>query len=80
MWDHAWDYRFRSIIKNVFFLKNHGFIIIYGDFNHYYFNENLDDARYWLKEVREYKEDIPMILVANKIDLKEGREIFDEEG
>jgi GTPase SAR1 family protein len=56
-----------------------GFIIIYDDFSNYR-DKDLNDARYWLKKVREWKEDIPMILVANKIDLKEGRGIFDEEG
>ena len=78
LWDTAGQEIFHSLTKN-FYRKADGIIIVYDITN----KESFDRIQDWVKSVSDntdtYKE-IQMIIVGNKIDLGENREVSKEEG
>ena len=78
IWDTAGQEIFHSLTKN-FYRKADGIIIVYDITN----RESFEKVQDWIKSVYDnsdtYKE-IQMILVGNKIDLEENREVTKEEG
>ena len=78
LWDTAGQEIFHSLTKN-FYRKADGIIIVYDITN----KESFDRIQDWVKSVYDntdtYKE-IQMIIVGNKIDLEENREVSKEEG
>ena len=78
IWDTAGQEIFHSLTKN-FYRKADGIIIVYDITN----RESFEKVQHWIKSVYDnsdtYKE-IQMILVGNKIDLEENREVTKEEG
>ena len=78
IWDTAGQEIFHSLTKN-FYRKADGIIIVYDITN----RESFEKVQDWIKSVYDnsdtYKE-IQMILVGNKIDLEENREVSKEEG
>ena len=78
LWDTAGQEIFHSLTKN-FYRKADGIIIVYDITN----KESFDRIQDWVKSVYDntdtYKE-IQMIIVGNKIDLEEKREVSKEEG
>jgi small GTP-binding protein len=77
-WDTAGQEIFHSLTKN-FYRKADGIIIVYDITN----KESFERIQDWVKSVYDntdtYKE-IQMIIVGNKIDLEERREVSKEEG
>ena len=77
-WDTAGQEIFHSLTKN-FYRKADGIIIVYDITN----KESFESVQDWIKSIYDnidtYKE-IQMILVGNKIDLEEMREITKEDG
>ena len=78
LWDTAGQEIFHSLTKN-FYRKADGIIIVYDITN----KESFERIQDWVKSVYDntdtYKE-IQMIIVGNKIDLEERREVSKEEG
>ena len=78
LWDTAGQEIFHSLTKN-FYRKADGIIIVYDITN----KESFEKIQDWVKSVYDntdtYKE-IQMIIVGNKIDLEERREVSKEEG
>ena len=78
IWDTAGQEIFHSLTKN-FYRKADGIIIVYDITN----KESFEKVQDWVKSVYDnsdnYKE-IQMIIVGNKIDLEEKREVSKEEG
>ena len=77
-WDTAGQEIFHSLTKN-FYRKADGIIIVYDITN----KESFERVQDWIKSIYDntdtYKE-IQMIIVGNKIDLEEMREITKEDG
>ena len=75
-YDTAGEERYNSIPKN--HIKNvQGIILMYDITNKKSFDSIID----WISDVKEIKgENFPMILVGNKIDLNESREVTEEMG
>ena len=77
-WDTAGQEIFHSLTKN-FYRKADGIIIVYDITN----KESFERVQDWIKSVYDntetYKE-IQMIIVGNKIDLEEKREVRKEDG
>ena len=77
-WDTAGQEIFHSLTKN-FYRKADGIIIVYDITN----KESFERVQDWIKSVydntKTYKE-IQMIIVGNKIDLEEMREVRKEDG
>ena len=78
IWDTAGQEIFHSLTKN-FYRKADGIIIVYDITN----KESFEKVQDWVKSVYDnsdnYKE-IQMIIVGNKLDLEEKREVSKEEG
>ena len=78
LWDTAGQEIFQSLTKN-FYRKADGIIIVYDITN----KDSFEKIQDWVKSVYDntdtYKE-IQMIIVGNKIDLEERREVSKEEG
>jgi len=55
--------------------KNHGVILLYDITN----IKTLDKLSEWCQKIKNYKEDIPILLVGNKLDLEEHRNISQEQ-
>ena len=55
---------------------SHGVIIMYSITNYSSFKKVLD----WIKKIRDYKEDIPIIIIGNMCDGEDNREISKKEG
>ena len=75
-YDTAGEEKYKSIPKN--HIKNvQGIILMYDITNKKSFDSIID----WISDVKEIKgENFPMILVGNKIDLNESREVTEEMG
>ena len=75
-YDTAGEEKYKSIPKN--YIKNmQGIILMYDITNKKSFDSIID----WISDVKEIKgENFPMILVGNKIDLNESREVTEEMG
>ena len=75
-YDTAGEEKYKSIPKN--YIKNmQGIILMYDITNKLSFDSIID----WISDVKEIKgENFPMILVGNKIDLNESREVTEEMG
>ena len=75
-YDTAGEEKYKSIPKN--HIKNvQGIILMYDITNKLSFDSIID----WISDVKEIKgENFPMILVGNKIDLNESREVTEEMG
>lgn len=75
MWDTAGQERFRTITSS-YYRGAHGVIIVFdvGE------RRSFDNLAMWMGEVERYaKPGVPMILVGNKTDLVERREVGEEE-
>ena len=75
-YDTAGEEKYKSIPKN--HIKNvQGIILMYDITNKKSFDSIID----WISDVKEIKgENFPMILIGNKIDLNESREVTEEMG
>ena len=77
IWDTTGQERFRSISTQ--YIKNClGILLVYAVNNKESFNNIIS----WMNEIEEKKcnENVPIVLVGNKIDLKDEREVSYEEG
>lgn len=73
-WDVAVEERFRFLFPS--FLRNkHGVIIMYDITN----SKTLNRISEWVQLIRERNGDIPIMLIGNKVDLEENREVSREE-
>ena len=76
IWDTAGQERFRTVVSS-YFRGSHGLFLIYDITNRDSF-KNLEN---WLKEIEgEASEKVLKILIGNKCDLEEDRDIKFEEG
>jgi len=74
LWDTTGQERFRTITTS-YYRGSHGIIIVYDVCNRQSFNR----VPNWLGEVRKYV-DVPLLLIGNKIDIKQTIEVTTEEG
>ena len=76
IWDTAGQERFRNIAKN-YFQSSNGFIVVYD----ITCKDSFDKLTYWIGEINENAPiDTKTILLGNKLDLKDSREVEKEEG
>ena len=79
IWDSAGQERFQSIAPN-YFRGSQGIVVVYDVTD----RSSFDRARWWLGELRsKFKgasELMDLVLVGNKIDLQEQRDVSEEEG
>ena len=75
IWDTAGQERYMSLNQNLF-LKVHGVILMYDISN----RESFDHLTKWLDLIKDAINDIPIVLVGNKIDKEEERLVSYNEG
>ena len=78
IWDTAGQERFRSLTSS-YYRGAHGVILVYDVTR----RETFDDLREtWLKELKVYADmdELVLMIVGNKIDLEEERQVSTEEG
>ena len=76
LWDTAGQERFRTIAKS-YYKGAHGIVLIYDVTS----KRTYENIRKWLNQIKEEASSrISIILVANKIDCEEEREVTKEEG
>jgi Ras-related protein Rab-1A len=75
IWDTSGQERYRSLTKN-FYSQADGVIVVYDITE----RSTFDRVRGWIDSVLENKDSVNMILVGNKIDLDNHREVQKEEG
>ena len=76
IWDTAGQERFRNIAKN-YFQSSDGILLVYDTTSH----SSFEKLNYWNLQIQlNAPENTKYILVGNKIDLKEKREVTKEEG
>lgn len=75
IWDSAGQDRFRNITAS-YYRNSSGMIIVYDVTNHSTFDKISD----WVEEVRRFAPDVPLLLVGNKCDLDDKRQVTFEEG
>ena len=75
LWDTAGKERYKNLsFKCV--KRSDGFIIMYN----VKYRESFEEALYWINEIRNYKDDIPVIIIGNRIDIENRRVILKNEG
>ena len=76
IWDTAGQDRFRSITKN-YFKGAHGIVLLYDITD----KGTFESVRNWIKQIKEEVDDnVCIILVGNKIDLEDKRQVSKEQG
>ncbi len=76
IWDTAGQERFRNIAKN-YFQSSDGFVIVYDIAN----LESFQTLDYWVEEIKSNSQELSkMILVGNKCDIIQERQVKKEEG
>ena len=76
IWDTAGEERFRNIAKN-YFNQSDGFLIVYDITD----KNTLEKLDFWYDQIKlNAPENIKYVLVGNKCDLEEQREITKDEG
>ena len=73
--DTAGQERFRSIASN-YLKKANGILLVYDITSH----ESFSDINKWLQEINKNECNKPMVLIGNKCDLNDQREVPKEEG
>ena len=74
LWDSAGQDKYKSITKNLF-TRVQGIIIVYDITN----KKSFLSAQNWIKLIKETNNNIPYVLAGNKCDLKNEREVEEEE-
>ena len=76
IWDTAGQDRFRALTKN-YYKGSHGILLIYDVTN----VQSLENVKTWVTQIREEaSKDVIIYIVANKIDMEDGRLISKEKG
>ena len=75
IWDSAGQERFRNI-TNSYYRNCSGIIIVYDITSH----ESFDKVTEWVSDVRKYVPTVPLLLVGNKCDKEDERQVTREEG
>ncbi len=76
IWDTAGQERFRNIAKS-YYQSSDGFIVVYDITN----TESFQTLDYWVEEIKSNSQELSkMILVGNKCDKEEGRQVKKDEG
>lgn len=76
IWDTAGQDRFRTLTSS-YYRGAHGIIIVYDVTN----RDSFDNVRIWMQEIEKFaSENVNKLLVGNKSDLEEQREVTYDEG
>ena len=73
IWDTSGEEKFRSITRN--FYRNADGLLVVFDLT---CKESFNHVKNWINEAKEHKNDIKAILVGNKLDLEDEREVDKE--
>ena len=73
IWDTSGEEKFRSITRN--FYRNADGLLVVFDLT---CKESFNHVKNWINEAKEHKNDIKTILVGNKLDLEDEREVDKE--
>ena len=74
VWDIGGHERF-EIIRRYYYEGSHAGLIVFSLTN----KESFDSVKNWYNDLRTYLKDIPIVLIANKVDLKDKSIIADDE-
>ena len=76
IWDTAGQERFRNVTKS-YFQSSHGFVLVYDITD----RDSLDKTNFWIEQIKSNGRENPkIILVGNKCDLINERQVSIEEG
>ena len=75
IWDTSGQERFKSIVRS-FYINTACAIVVYDITN----RESFKSCEYWIEETKCASENVTLILVGNKSDLKDTRVISEDEG
>ena len=75
IYDTAGQERYKSVCK-YWYKRVDGIILVYDITD----RESFDSIPSWIKEIKEFNNDLPVILFGNKIDKEEDRIVSSEEG
>lgn len=75
IWDSAGQERFRNITSS-YYRNCHGIIIVYDITN----RESFTKVSEWIEEVKRYVPNAPLMLIGNKCDLEDKRQVQTVEG
>ena len=76
IWDTAGQERFRNVTKS-YFQSSHGLLVVYDITD----KESFEKINFWMKNIKENApENAKLILVGNKCDLANERQVSYEEG
>ena len=75
VWDTAGQERYMSLNKNLF-LRVQGIVLLYDVTR----VETYNHVELWLKSIKEMNENIPIVLVGNKVDLEENKVVTTQQG
>jgi Ras-related protein Rab-1A len=76
VWDTAGQERFRTITSS-YYRGAHGIIVVYDVTD----KESFESVSHWLREIERYaSESVNRLIVGNKCDLEESRQVSTEEG
>ena len=64
-----------SVVRKRYYSGTHGAVVVYDITN----RDSFEHVKFWINEVREKCEDIPIVIVGNKIDLEDQRAVKYEE-
>ena len=74
LWDTAGQERFKALTQN-YFRNAEGVLLVYDVTS----TESFDNLKYWIKSIKDNMEQknmhIPLIIIGNKIDMEDAREI-----
>ena len=77
LWDTAGQERFKSLTQN-YFRNAEGVLLVYDVTS----TESFDNLKYWISSIKDNMKqqdmNIPLIIIGNKIDMEDSREIIKE--
>lgn len=75
IWDSAGQERFKNITMS-YYRNCSGIIIVYDVTNH----NSFEKVGEWIEEVRRYVPTVPLMIIGNKCDMEDKRQVSTEEG
>ena len=75
VWDTSRLHKFRSLSKN-YLIGTHGIVLVYSITD----KRSFENISYWISEIKDKSIGAEVVLVGNKCDLEDNREVSTQEG